>query len=67
MRNRLIVKDADQVVMVFSAATDYYLSLMNFDRSINPDVKTRDVVTKAVNKSWKELKDNLQYHYHKLV
>lgn len=55
--DRLIVKDAEEVVIIFSAATDYNLSLMNFDRSINPDNETRDIVTKAANKSWKELKE----------
>jgi alpha-L-fucosidase 2 len=55
--NGLVIKDADEVVIIFSAATDYNLALMNFDRSINPVNKTRAIVTKALNKPWKELRN----------
>ncbi len=54
--DRLIVKDASEVVIIFSAATDYNISLMNFDRSIDPVNQTGLILAKAGKKSWKELK-----------
>jgi alpha-L-fucosidase 2 len=54
--DRLVVKDANEVVIIFSATSDYNMSLMNFDRSINPTNNTRDILAKAGKKSWKELK-----------
>jgi len=55
--DKLVLKDADDVVIIFSAGTDYNVTLMNFDKSINPVSKARDIVTQAMNKSWKELKE----------
>jgi len=54
--DRLVVKDADELVILFSAATNYNVSLMNFDRSVNPVNITRDIMAKAGKKTWEELK-----------
>lgn len=53
----LIVEEADEVVMIFTAATDYNLSMLNFDRSIDPGKKADEILDKAHQKSWNQLKD----------
>ena len=41
------VKDADEAVLLFTAATDYDLSKMDFDRSINPLEVCDRIITSA--------------------
>lgn len=53
--DKLLVRDADEVVIIFSAATDYNLSLMNFDRSLDPVGITENIVSAASKKNWKKL------------
>ena len=53
----LTVKQAKEIILVFTAATDYNLSLLNFDSTINPEEKAEKILEKVQNKSWKQLKD----------
>lgn len=57
LNNSLIVENADEIVLLFTAATDYNLSQLNFDRAINPSGKVLDILQKAQNKTWEELKE----------
>jgi len=53
----LVVENAKEVMVVFTAATDYNLSKLNFDSSIDPGQKAGNILAKIKNKSWKQLKD----------
>lgn len=53
--DKLLVRDADELVIIFSAATDYNLSLMNFDRSLDPIGITEKIVADAGTKNWNDL------------
>lgn len=55
--NQLVIENADEVVLVFTAVTDYNLSKLNFDSSINPGVKAETILAKIQDKSWQQLKD----------
>jgi len=55
--NNLVVENADEAVLIFTAATDYNLSLLNFDRSIDPGKKADEILEKAEGKSWEQLRD----------
>ncbi len=52
----LVVENAQEVILLFTAATDYNLSLLNFDTSIDPGEKAGNILEKAQNKSWAQLK-----------
>ncbi|MBN1588692.1 MAG: glycoside hydrolase family 95 protein, partial [Pirellulales bacterium] len=54
----LVVEDADQIVILFTAATDYNLDKMNFDRAIDPGRNADAVLNRAARKSWNELLAN---------
>ncbi|MEN8115637.1 MAG: glycoside hydrolase family 95 protein [Bacteroidota bacterium] len=54
----LVIKHANEIILVFTAATDYNLSLLNFDASIDPGEKAEQVLEKVQNKSWKQLIDS---------
>ncbi|MEN8230073.1 MAG: glycoside hydrolase family 95 protein [Bacteroidota bacterium] len=53
----LVVKQAKEVILIITAATDYNLALLNFDPSIDPGEKAELILDKVQNKSWKQLKD----------
>lgn len=53
----LVVKKAKEIILVFTAATDYNLSMLNFDPTINPGAKADKILEKVHEKSWDELKD----------
>lgn len=55
--NRLVVENAEEVILIFTAATDYNLSLLNFDSVIDPAKKADAILEKVQNKSWQQLKD----------
>lgn len=61
--DRLRVENADEVLLLFTAATDYNLQKMNFDRSIDPATAVAATLRKAEGKSWIKLKaDHLAEH-----
>jgi len=57
--NQLRIEGADEAVILFTAATDYNLAKLNFDRAIDPAQISLDILAKAAKKTWAEL---LQAH-----
>lgn len=55
--SNLQIEGAKEIILLFTAATDYNLALMNFDPSINPVEKAEQILEKAGQKTWKQLKD----------
>lgn len=49
---------ATELVILFSAATDYNLQKLSFDRRINSPEKADTILSKVENKSWKTLKES---------
>lgn len=54
--NNLIIENSKEIIILFTAATDYSLPKLNFDSSINPKDKVNDILSKVQSKSWKQLK-----------
>lgn len=52
----LVIKEADEALIIFTAVTDYNLSKLNFDRYIDPAEKAENILSEAEQKTWKELK-----------
>jgi alpha-L-fucosidase 2 len=52
----LKVSNANEVILKYTAATDYNLELLNYDSSIDPAAKADKVLTSASTKSWDEIK-----------
>lgn len=55
--SNLIVEKANEVTIMLTAATDYNLSIMNFDRAINPTEICNNIIEKAILNSYDELKE----------
>ncbi len=55
-RDRLVIGGADEALLLFTAATDYSLETMNFDRSIDPGKTADAILEKASGKPWQELR-----------
>lgn len=51
----LRVTGADEALLVFTAATDYNLALLDLDRSLDPAAKAESILTKACRKQWPAL------------
>ena len=51
----LVVSNADEAVVLFTAATDYSLERMNFDRGIDPGAVADEILSRAEGKSWGQL------------
>jgi len=51
----LVVEGADKAVILFSAATDYSLDEMSFDRTIDPAKEAASPVRKGADKPWVRL------------
>ncbi|MHA7941570.1 glycoside hydrolase family 95 protein [Formosa sp. 3Alg 14/1] len=54
---KLKVTNAKEVILKYTAATDYNLELLNFDRSIDPVAKAEKVLEAASTKSWNDIKN----------
>lgn len=54
----LEVRDATRVMVLFTAATDYHLDKLNFDRSLDPAARAESILAKTSGRSWKELRDD---------
>lgn len=50
------VTNSSEFTMVLSAATDYNLSLLNFDRSISPQKTSEQILERALAANYKEVK-----------
>ncbi|SFB87620.1 alpha-L-fucosidase 2 [Algibacter lectus] len=54
--DKLKVSGANEIVLKYTAATDYNLEILNFDPSINPKEKAENVLATALSKTWDEIK-----------
>jgi alpha-L-fucosidase 2 len=52
---QLSVAGADEAIILFTAATDYNLATLNFDRALNPALTADRILTRAATRSWDEL------------
>ncbi|HOZ46239.1 MAG TPA: glycoside hydrolase family 95 protein [Candidatus Hydrogenedentes bacterium] len=55
-QDTLIINGADEAVVLFTAATDYSLEQMSFDRGIDPAAIAETIVGAAARKSWTQLR-----------
>jgi len=61
--DQLGIKDANEVLLLFTATTDYNVQKMNFDRSIDPAAEVEAIFESAAGKSWEAIKaDHLAEH-----
>jgi len=63
--NKLIVSDADQVVIIMACDTDYSLDYPSFNGT-NPISTTQDILTAVESKNYEELKDTHLQDYQNL-
>jgi len=54
----IIIENADEALLLLTAATDYNLEKMNYDRSIDPARRAQAILNKAAGKSWQDLLRN---------
>ncbi|MEH7887820.1 glycoside hydrolase family 95 protein [Elizabethkingia meningoseptica] len=57
-QNSIMVKDASEVLILLTAATDYNLAKLDFDRSINPWATCQKIIKNAEVKSYEQLLKN---------
>ena len=57
-QSTLSVKDADELTLLLTAATDYNVDILNFDRSINPLNICNEIIAKAERKAYDEIKSS---------
>jgi len=57
--SQLRIEGAGEAVILFTAATDYNLAKLDFDRSLDPARMSAEILAKAAKKTWPEL---LQAH-----
>jgi len=55
--NQLRIEGAGEAVILFTAATDYNLAKLNFDRALDPAAASADILAKAAKKSWPKLRE----------
>jgi len=59
----IVIENADEVILLLTAATDYNLEKMNYDRSIDPSRRAEAILNKAADKPWGELlRDHVAEH-----
>ncbi|VAX19604.1 Putative large secreted protein SCO0341 [hydrothermal vent metagenome] len=56
--DQLAVRNADEVTIILTAATDYNINKLNFDRTIEPSKVCNDIIAKASSKSYDDLKES---------
>ncbi len=62
-QDTLVVKGANEVVVLLAAATDFNLDAMTFDRSIDPGERADAILSKAADRSWQSiLRDHVKEH-----
>ena len=54
--NRLVIKNADALTLLLTAATDYNINLLAFDPSKNPSNQCTEILNQVAQKTFKELK-----------
>ena len=59
----LVIEEANEAVVLFTAATDYNLDAMNFDRAKDPAQESDRLLEAAATKTWSELlRDHVAEH-----
>ena len=59
----LTIEDADEAIVLFTAATDYNLDKMNYDRSMNPGSRAEAILNRGADKPWDDLmRDHITEH-----
>lgn len=56
--NSILIEAASEVILTFTAVSDYNLAKLNFDRSINTKQICENIINKASQKSYAELLQN---------
>jgi alpha-L-fucosidase 2 len=56
--NIISVKEADEITVRLTAATDYNISMLDFDRTIDPSNSCKSILDRTENKSFSELKND---------
>ena len=51
----LVIAGADEAIVLFTAATDYHLDKMSFDRAIDPGREADRILEHAARKTWSDL------------
>lgn len=54
--DQLSIEGADEVLLLFTAATDYNVAQLNFDRSIDPSAEVAAIMERVGGKTWPEIK-----------
>ena len=49
------VEGASEAILLLTAATDYRLETMNFDRTLSPEKRCGEILAKAAGKNWAQL------------
>jgi len=55
--NQLVVEQANEVTLIITAATDYNIDILNFDRTINPTEVCDAIIKKAVLNSYEDIEE----------
>ena len=59
----LLIENADEAILLLTAATDYSLEKMNFDRSLDPGRRAEAILNAAARKSWADIRrDHVAEH-----
>ena len=59
----VVIDSADEATLLLTAATDYSLEKMNYDRSIDPGPRAQAILKEAAGKSWATLhRDHVAEH-----
>lgn len=59
----LVMEGVNEVIVLFTGATDFNLKKMTYDRSIDPGKKAEAILAKAVGRSWDDiLRDHVAEH-----
>ncbi|MGI6574155.1 MAG: glycosyl hydrolase family 95 catalytic domain-containing protein [Fermentimonas sp.] len=64
--NSLVVENADELTLLVTAATDYNLEKLNFDRSINPGAICSKILESTGNKTFSSIKKSHTRDYQTL-
>jgi len=64
--NELKISNSTEFTVVVSAATDYNLELMNYDRSINSEKRSLDLIKRALKTSFQKIKEEHVISHSKL-
>jgi len=59
----LVVKNANEAILLMTAATDYSLEMMDFNRSLDPGRLAEAILNKVANKPWVDMRrDHIAEH-----